>query len=239
MNALTISAAATMSSREIAELTGKAVGHVNRDIEKMISDLKASGVDDPELDHVVFERDSRMYALEIRLPKELSITLVSGYSVVMRRAIIRRWQELEAGAAASAVALPNFTDPAEAAIAWASQYKAAQQAQIERDEAIKTKALIGSKREATAMATASAAKREASALRDRLGECVDHATVTAVQNATGERFDWLPLRRWCKEQGITPASVPDKRYGDVKSWPRAAWLACYGVRLDRLFGEAA
>jgi phage regulator Rha-like protein len=236
MSALTINNKATMSSREIAELTGKAVGHVNRDIEKMISYLEASGIDDPELDHVVIERDSRMYALEIHLPKELSITLVSGYSVVMRRAIIKRWQELEAGETPAPALPQNYIAALEDLLA---SKKAEALAIEQRDAAIKTKALIGSKREATAMATASAAKREASALRDRLGECVDHATVTAVQNATGSRYDWLPLRRWCKAQDITPASVPDKRYGDVKSWPRAAWIDCYGVDLSKLFGEAA
>ena len=62
-------------------------------------------------------------------------------------------------------------------------------AEAERDEAIRTKALIGSKREATAMASASAAKREADRLRDELGFSARHATVTAVEHATGTKFD--------------------------------------------------
>lgn len=57
--------------------------------------------------------------------------------------------------------LPNFTDPVEAAIAWANEYKAKQIAQQERDYAIATKAEIGERREATAMATASAKSRQA------------------------------------------------------------------------------
>ena len=48
--------APTMSTREIAELTGKTVSHVNRDAEAMISEVKLAAIDaadhDPDLDHV-------------------------------------------------------------------------------------------------------------------------------------------------------------------------------------------
>lgn len=113
------------------------------------------------------------------------------------------------------------------------------QAEAERDEAIRTKALIGSKREATAMATASAAKREASKLREELGACARHATITAVKNVTGIEHSFMPLRAWCKRVGVLPAEVPDKRYGSVKAWPADAWLVCYEVNLSALFGEVA
>lgn len=73
-------------------------------------------------------------------------------------------------------------------------------------------------------------------LRDELGACTRHATVTAVQRATGGQYEFLPLRRWCKSSGITPADVPDRRYGSVKAWPAAAWSECYGVDLVALFG---
>lgn len=112
-------------------------------------------------------------------------------------------------------------------------------AEAERDEAIRTKALIGSKREATAMATASAAKREASKLREELGACTRHATITAVSNATGAEYSFMPLRRWCKANGATPVDVPDKRFGKVKAWPAAAWAICHDVDLSALFGEVA
>lgn len=66
----------TMSTREIAELTGKKIGHVNRDADLMISALKLDGIDDPELDHVRIDRDARGYITSIALPQGLSITLV-------------------------------------------------------------------------------------------------------------------------------------------------------------------
>lgn len=91
LSSITNSTNLTMSSREIAELCEKDLAHVNRDIRKMLSDLK----DDPDLDHVNEVKDSRGYTTEFNLPKDLTITLVAGYNVKIRRRIINRWLELE------------------------------------------------------------------------------------------------------------------------------------------------
>lgn len=112
----------TMSSREIANLTEKEHKNVIRDIRTMLNDLK----DGSELSHVKEELDSRGYTSEFHLSKELTLTLVAGYNVKLRLAIIKRWQELEAQQQSNLLVLPNFTDPAEAAIAWATEYKAKQ-----------------------------------------------------------------------------------------------------------------
>lgn len=66
--------------------------------------------------------------------------------------------------------------------------KAEAAALASRDHAIATKALIGSKREATAMATASVAVREVARLRDELGFSARHATIGAGHSRQ--------LRRW-------------------------------------------
>ncbi len=222
--------ARTMSSREIAELTEKNHADVLRDIRNMLEQLGllASSF----AGYYVAENGKQNPCFD--LPEDLTITLVSGYSVQMRHRIVKRWQELEAAA----------PKPAELSrmeilrLAMESE-EARIRAEAERDEAIRTKALIGSKREATAMATASAAKREAAQLRDALGVNSRHATVIAVQRATGTRHDWLPLRRWCKANGLEAVDVPDARYGTAKAWPAGAWSACHGVDLVELFGEVA
>ena len=205
---------------------------------RVCRDLRDTGVC-PQIEETPYiEPANGQTYMECRLNQRDSYVAMARLSPEFTARLVDRWQELEASKT-PALMLPNFTDPAEAAIAWAAQFKAAQSAQMERDAAIRTKALIGSKREATAMATASAARREASKLRDELGACTRHATVTAVQRATGGQYEFLPLRRWCKSSGITPADVPDRRYGSVKAWPAAAWSECYGVDLVELFGEVA
>jgi len=80
-----------MSSLEISELTGKEHRNVMSDIRKMLDDLN--------LDAANFSatyKAGRNNTYEcFNLPKRESMILVSGYSVVMRAAIIDRWQELE------------------------------------------------------------------------------------------------------------------------------------------------
>ena len=82
----------TMSSREIAELTGKEHFNVNRDIRNMLEEL---GEDTFKFEGIyldAYNREKPCYYL----PKDLTITLVSGYNVQMRYAITKRWMELEA-----------------------------------------------------------------------------------------------------------------------------------------------
>lgn len=125
-----------MSSREIAELTGKEHKHVKRDIEVMLSQL---GEDGSKFGRIYFDSINRKQT-EYLLPKRETLILVSGYSVVLRSRIIDRWQELEAQVAAQVAALPNFSNPAEAARAWAEQYekaKAAETALIEAQPKIR------------------------------------------------------------------------------------------------------
>lgn len=105
----------------------------------------------------------------------------------------------------------------------------------QRDRAVLERRWIGEKREATAMATASAAVREKNKLAERLGEGKNYAAIIPVEKRTGEKFKWQPLRKWCRENDAVPHNVEDPRFGTVKSWPREAWMAVYGVDLHKLF----
>lgn len=109
------------------------------------------------------------------------------------------------------------------------------------DYAIATKAEIGSRREATAMATASAAVRKVMHLENELGRGCQHATVTAVEKAAHRSFGgqgFRPLKNWCDSHGVSAPKVQDPRFGWVRSWPAAAWAAVYQIDLADLFGAA-
>lgn len=105
----------------------------------------------------------------------------------------------------------------------------------QRDRAVKEKRWISEKREVTAMATASAAVRAKNKLAERLGESKNYAAIIPVEKKLGQKFKWQPLRKWCRDNDAEPHEVEDPRFGTVKSWPRAAWIAVYGVDLRQLF----
>lgn len=81
----------TMSSREIAELTGKQHQHVKRDIEKMLGELSE---DVSKFGHIYLDGRNRKQR-EYRLDRELTETLLTGYSAVLRRKVVVRLRELE------------------------------------------------------------------------------------------------------------------------------------------------
>lgn len=96
----------TMSSREIAELTGKRHDNVRRDIEAMAEGLSLTFEEKPEAPNG--GRPMRVYLL----PKRECLILVSGYDLSMRAKIIDRWQQLEEQARATIDPRRALSDPA-------------------------------------------------------------------------------------------------------------------------------
>lgn len=98
---VTENAAISMSSLEIAELTGKRHDNVLVDIRAMLESLN---IQSPEFSGDYKDQKGRVYSC-FNLPKRETLILVSGYSVEMRAKIIDRWQELE-----NQVRFPALTD---------------------------------------------------------------------------------------------------------------------------------
>lgn len=87
-NSEAINKAATMSSREVADLTGKQHKHVLDDCRKMFDSLKIQSAD--------FSADyqderGRTYQ-EFLLDQDLTMTLVMGYSIPLRHKVAKRWR---------------------------------------------------------------------------------------------------------------------------------------------------
>lgn len=80
-----------MTSLEIAGLCEKRHDHVCRDIKVMLEQLN---IQSPQIWGEYRDNLGRAYPC-FHLPKDLCLTLVSGYNVILRKRIIDRWLELE------------------------------------------------------------------------------------------------------------------------------------------------
>lgn len=85
----------TMSSREIAALVGKEHFHVMRDIRTLRTQLGA--LFGGSIQTWRHPQNGQTYD-EFALDKDTCLTLLLGYDPVARLKVVKRWQELEAGA---------------------------------------------------------------------------------------------------------------------------------------------
>lgn len=219
----------TMSSRDIAELTGKE----HKNVCRVIRDLISNHILDAQLEPLKFEYRGQWFDY-YELSKRDSFVVVARLSPEFTAHIVDRWQELEQQLN------PVFNLPQDlpsALRALADTHEQLQQAQFEREIAVKTKAHISDKKTATAMATASNAVQENTRLKDRIGQSKRNATTLSVERATGKKYPWKPLRDWCKQHGVSPKKVFDERYGSgINTYPLQAWKDVYNVDLSVLFG---
>jgi len=91
MNLVKLDSVQTMSSREIAELTGSSHDNVLKTIRKLISEGIVFGNETP----YVNQQNKQTYS-ELVMDFRNTMIVVSGYSPELRARIIDRWQELEA-----------------------------------------------------------------------------------------------------------------------------------------------
>ncbi|WP_336432509.1 phage antirepressor KilAC domain-containing protein [Providencia rettgeri] len=125
MNTLTTTnQVVTMSSREIAELTGKNKADVHVDVWNMLSQLYSINKDDGKIHHVKNQQvnltdgiivlfDVRGYVSEFNLDRYHTEVLVTGYDLKRRAAVIKRWYDLETGKAKPAIdPMVALNDPA-------------------------------------------------------------------------------------------------------------------------------
>ncbi|MFT4465008.1 MAG: Rha family transcriptional regulator [Sodalis sp. (in: enterobacteria)] len=117
IQALMNSQVLTMSSREIAELTGKQHKNVKRAIEVMLNDLQEDAL---RFEHIYMDSMNRLQT-EYLLDRDHTECLLTGYSAIHRMRVIRRWHELESVNTATMV--QTLTDKVQAGIAMLTFYK--------------------------------------------------------------------------------------------------------------------
>lgn len=125
-NSLTLTAghAVTMSSREIAQLVEARHSDVVRSIERLMSKDVIGGYAPTAYTH---EQNGMEYK-EYQVGKRDSYVIVAQLCPEFTARLVDRWQELESKHA-PVFALPDFTNPAESARAWALQYEEREKAQ--------------------------------------------------------------------------------------------------------------
>ena len=107
----------TMSSREIAELLGARHDNVKVTVERLAN---RGTIEFPATQEIpTATKPLRVYLLD----KRSSLIVVAQLSPEFTARVVDRWQELEAQLAGEAPQLPNFLDPAEAAEAFAKEYR--------------------------------------------------------------------------------------------------------------------
>jgi len=159
-------------------------------------------------------------------PKREACLMAMSYSYELQAKVFDKMTELEASVS-NVIRLPDFTNPAEAARAWADQVEARQLAE-------QTKHLIGSRREATAMNTASQAVKKIHKLEAELDRSKEYASVKRMGMIHhGQPFNWRHLKSTAAEMNIPPVEVFDANYGTVKAYHADVWREAYAIEIEQ------
>lgn len=209
----------TMSSREIAEVLQCRHDSVKRTIER----LAGGGIFQlPPMVEVKNHLGQRVQ--EYQVGERDSFVVAARLSPELTAALVDYWQ---AHKNANTVSLPNFNDPVAAARAWAEQAEA-------RIIAERTKAQIGSRREATAMNRASQEAKKAKKLAIQLDKTNEFSTVKRVEKAFKAKLPWQKLKKISKEKGFEIKHVNDINYGHVNAYHADAWKLAYNIDISNI-----
>lgn len=223
-----------VTSLQVAEHFGKNHKDVLRDIrvtiEKCSSDFTERNFALSEYEDST-GRKLPMYLLSKDGFMMVAMAYTTPEAMRIKEAYIARFNDMERELAGRNPSLPQtYADALRALAAEVEIRQAVEQqkalAEAQRDEAIRTKSQIGTRREASAMATASVAVRKAAALEDELGRGRDYKTVKAIPwfrevfadtppayQVAGRKLSELSRRMDCAVR-----EIEDSRFGSVKAY---------------------
>lgn len=229
MQLMNVSNEVTMTSREIADLVEARHDNVMVSIRKLIDEGILS---ERTPTYYIHPQNGQKYP-QLEMNYRDTMVVASGYKADMRAKIIDRWMELEASKKKDAPAIPDFSNPAAAARAWADAFEKQQAAIALANHAIATKAEIGNRREATAMNTASQAVKKATALEIQLDRSKEYASIKRMEMLYhGQKFEWRKLKATGQEMGIEPIEIFDANYGTVKAYHKDVWRETYALDIE-------
>lgn len=213
-----------VSSRDIA----KGLEKEHRDVLRKIREVLTVR----EFSQREFTTEQGNKYTEYLLDKNAFILLVMNYTGYndFKRAYIKRFDEMEKQLKLN---LPQSYP--EALRLYADEVERRELAEKQRDKAIREKSWIGTRREATAMNTASQKAKEVKKLQIELDINKSFATVKKVEKATGRKYNWRDLKDYCVSAGLGWNKAYDANYTSVNSYPAEAWKNVYGVDLLELF----
>ena len=198
----------TMSSREIAELTGKQHGHVVRDIELLNETLIEESLS--IIGESFYTADNGQVYREFLLTQAQTIDLMTGYNRNLRVRINRRWQELEQRVATPVFQIPQTLGEAlQLAANQAKQLELAAPKVSAYDKLIESTHLksVGDVAKSIGLRSAQALNKKLEAVRAYDGRC-------------GNRV-WSG---WFVEQGLGEMRTTDEGYSSNKMTAKGqAW----------------
>jgi phage regulator Rha-like protein len=174
MISITLNQNIRMTSQEIADLTEKRHDNVKRTIETLAESgvIRLPQIEDSEIiNNLGLPAKVKLYVFDLTHKRD-SFVVVAQLSPEFTARLVDRWQQLEAQ---QAPALPRTY--VEALRELLSAVEAREQAEERARIAESTKAQIGSRREATAMAAASVATQKVKRLEAELDKSPEYATV--------------------------------------------------------------
>lgn len=242
LNLSTTNQPLTMSSQEMADLTGVRHDNVMRTIEGLLEKglLRFTQIEEIEqINNLGYKRKVKCYKSD----KRDSLVIVARLSPDFTAKVVDRWQELEEGLQSGKnniqLAIPQSLPEALRLAATLAEEK--DQLLHERDEAIRTKSQISTRREASAMGTVGALAKKVKELEAKISRSnlnYEYATVLAIQSRLKSmKVSGLKLTYYCNAMGLVMKDVPDDRWGAVHSYPAQAWKDVYQIDINTILNR--
>ena len=200
--------AQTMTSTEIAKLTGKEKKHIHRDIKEQLL-LGLYGIDGPKMDLIDIKGISVILAdngfwSEVNLDRYHTDILVSGYEVKYRAAIVKRWHELEEVARKG---ISNTRMLANIAVQMADAEERQLALEAENAHLKKQVKVVEAKADAVL---------SQSGFYSVLGFCKLHELPVTLAQAAGHSRG---VNKLCQRDGIERQQTVDPRFGKIYIYP--------------------